>query len=244
LPQLVGRFAIRAAPRLKPIESKDLLAAGMYDMTPELLQGYRVIGAVAFPALMVFLLSSGAGRVKPLTVMLAVLIALIIWYLPVSSIRRRGERRLDKIDQDIPELIDVLIATIEAGLGFGGSLQLLAHRFDGPLGEELRLTLQQQTLGVSTEVALRSMLERCDTPSVRSFVKTMAQGDSLGVSVGAMLRNLATETRQRRRAKTRMRAQKAPVKLLFPLVFLIFPAMLIVLGFPIVYTVAHLLGGS
>jgi tight adherence protein C len=243
LAERVGRLAMRRLPRVKSLQSRELLAAGMYHITPEVFQGYRVMAAVGVPTLILLLMLS-SGSLKAQTVLLIVVMAVILWFLPVASVRRRGERRLDQIDREIPELIDVLIATMEAGLGFGGSLQLVADRFDGPLGEELRLTLQQQTLGISTDVALRNLLERCDTPSVRAFVKTMLQGDSLGVSVGRMLRNLATETRHRRRGKARESAQRAPIKLLFPLVFLIFPAMFVVLGYPILYNVTHALSGG
>jgi tight adherence protein C len=239
----IGHFTMRRVPRLKALERRELLAAGMYNTTPETFHGYRVLAAFGVPGLVVAMMLA-SGSVNTLLVLMIVAMAAILWYLPVTSVRRRGENRVDQIDRDIPELIDVLIATIEAGLGFGASLQLVADRFDGPLGDELRITLQQQTLGISTDVALRNLLERCETPSVRSFVKTMLQGGSLGISVGKMLRNLATETRQRRRGKARERAQRAPIKLLFPLVFLIFPSMFIVLGYPIVYDIIHALNGG
>jgi tight adherence protein C len=98
-------------------------------------------------------------------------------------------------------------------------------------------------MGLSTENALQNMLARCDTPSVRSFVRAIIQGDTLGVSIGSMLRNVASETRKRRRALARERAQRAPLKLLFPLVLLIFPAMLLILMFPAAYGIVHALGG-
>jgi tight adherence protein C len=88
------------------------------------------------------------------------------------------------------------------------------------------------------------MLERCDTPAVRSFVRSIAQGELLGVSTAQTLRNLATEMRKRRRQGAEERAQKAPVKMLFPLVFLIFPAMYIILLGPAALRVANLFGGG
>ena len=150
---------------------------------------------------------------------------------------------MEQIDRALPELVDVLTATMEAGLGFAGSLQMVAQRFGGPLGQELRLTLQEQRMGLSTERALSHLLERCDTPSVRAFVRTVLQGDSLGVSIAAMLRNLATEVRKRRRQSAHERIQKAPVKMLFPLVFLLLPALLIVLLYPAASQLLNQLGG-
>src|SRR5262249_18630270 len=134
---------------------------------------------------------SGSASLRK--VVLVVIIGLILWYLPAAMIRTRGARRLERIDRGLPELIDVLAATIEAGLGAGGSLQMVARGFDGPLGAELRLTLQEQTMGLSTERALENMLERCETASIRAFVRAVLQGDALGVSIGTTLRNLATE---------------------------------------------------
>ena len=90
-------------------------------------------------------------------------------------------------------------------------------------------------MGLTTEEALRNMLVRADTPAVRSFVRAVTQGESLGVSIGDILRSLATEMRKRRRAVAEERAQKAPVKILFPLVFLIFPAMFVILLGPAVF---------
>lgn len=238
-----GRWAMRHVKSLKPLERRELLAAGIYERSVDSVHGLRVIAAVALPALILALKLLG-GSMSLQTVASLCALAALGWLLPATAIRRRGQRRLDRVDAALPELIDVLTATIEAGLGFAGSLALCAERFGGPLGQELRLTLQEQTMGLSTNAALANMRERCDTPSVRAFVRAVAQGESLGVSIGAMMRNLASETRKRRRAQAQERIQKAPVKMLFPLIFLIFPAMMIVLLYPAVHNVLTTLGGG
>lgn len=238
-----GRWAQAHVRSLAPLQRKELLAAGIYDLTVESVHGLRLIAAVGLPALILLLALLG-GSISPLTVVSLCALAGLGWTLPATAIRRRGQRRLDRVDAALPELIDVLTATIEAGLGFAGSLALCAERFEGPLGQEMRLTLREQTMGLSTNAALENMRERCDTPSVRAFVRAVSQGESLGVSIGAMMRNLAIETRKRRRARAQERIQKAPVKLLFPLVFLIFPALLLVLLYPAVHTVLTTLGGG
>jgi pilus assembly protein TadC len=237
-----GRWAMRHFKSLKPLEARELLAAGIYDRSVDSIHGLRLMAAVGVPTA-ILVLRLVAGSLSLLTVVLVCLAGLIAWLLPAAVVRTRGQRRLDQVDRALPELIDVLTATIEAGLGFAGSLALCAERFDGPLGQELRLTLQEQTMGLSTNAALANMRERCDTPSVRAFVRAVAQGESLGVSIGAMMRNLATETRKRRRASAQERIQKAPVKLLFPLIFLIFPALLLVLLYPAVHNILVSLGG-
>jgi tight adherence protein C len=238
-----GRWAMRHVKSLKPLEARELLAAGIYERSVESIHGLRLMVAAGLPTL-ILTLTLLAGSISLQTIVVLCALAVLGWILPATAIRSRGRRRLDRIDAALPELIDVLTATIEAGLGFAGSLALCAERFDGPLGQELRLTLREQTMGLSTETALANMRERCDTPSVRAFVRAVAQGDSLGVSIGAMMRNLATETRKRRRMNAQERIQKAPVKLLFPLILLIFPALLIVLLYPAFHNVLTTLNGG
>jgi len=143
----------------------------------------------------------------------------------------------------LPELIDLLVVTVEAGLGFGSSLQVASEKLDGPLGDELRLTLQEQNMGLSTNESLKNMLARAETPAMRSFVRSILQGEILGVSIGEIMRNLSTEMRKRRRAAAEERAQKAPIKILFPLIFLIFPAMFIILLGPAVFQFLEAFGG-
>lgn len=150
---------------------------------------------------------------------------------------------MDAVDRALPDLIDVLIATVEAGLGLAGSLRMVADRFDGPLGQELRLMRDEQNMGLSAEQALSNLVERCDTPSIRAFVRAASQGESLGVSIGTMLRNLASEVRRRRRQTAREKIMKAPVKMLFPLVLLMLPALFIVLLYPAASSILHALGG-
>jgi tight adherence protein C len=213
------------------VEGRKLRAAGVYVLTPEAFHGYRVMLSVLAPGFLLFV-SLGSGSFAAINVLEILLVGALCWFGPALLVGTRAQRRMDAIDRTLPELIDVLTATMEAGLGFAGSLQLVAERFAGPLGQELRLTLQEQRMGLSSEDALSHLLERCDTPSMRAFVRAVLQGEALGVSIATMMRNLASETRKRRRQAAHAQIQRAPVKMLFPLVFLVFPAMLIVLLYP------------
>ena len=98
-------------------------------------------------------------------------------------------------------------------------------------------------MGLSTEEALSNLAARCDTPSMRSFVRSVLQGERLGVSIGSIMRNLAIEMRKTRRQTAEERAQKAPIKILFPLVFLIFPPIFIVLLYPAIHSFGQAFGG-
>jgi tight adherence protein C len=159
-------------------------------------------------------------------------------------VRRRSRMRLDQIDDGMPELIDLLVTMVEAGIGFSGSLRLAADRLRGPLGQELRLAVQEQNMGLGAEEALTNLSTRADTPAVRSFVRSIIQGETLGVSMGKIMRDLALEMRKRRRQVAEERAQKAPTKMLFPLIFLIFPAMFVVLLGPSIFQFLAAFGGG
>ena len=220
---------------------RQLLAAGMYDVDPATIVGYRLLALVGV-AIVWLWGSISRGFPIGLVVLGTILFAGIGWMLPMVYLSRRARQRTDRIERELPELIDLLVVTLEAGLSFLASLHMAASRLRGPLGEELRLALHEQRLGLTATDALNGMLRRAETPSLRTFVRSVVQGETLGVSTGQIMRNLALEMRKNRRAKAEERAQKAPVKMLFPLIFLIFPAMFIVLLGPAVYSLSKIFG--
>jgi tight adherence protein C len=219
---------------------KNLVAAGMYQTTTREVIGYSLLFALGLPALGVWLLVA-AGASGKLTLLAAIFLAAIGWVGPGFLVQQRAEGRLYRIDRAMPELIDLLVVTVEAGLSLSAALQLAGDRMRGPLGDELRIVLQEQRMGLTPVQALENMVGRCPTPAVESFARAMMQGQLLGVSVGAILRSLAIEMRKRRRAAVEQQAQKAPIKMLFPLVFMIFPALFVVILGPAVVSVFHAL---
>jgi tight adherence protein C len=244
LASAVGAVAARRVSGLREADLRNkLMAAGLYRLAPRKFIGYRVLSGIFVPV-------AGATATLALGVpalfgvVVVVLTAAIGWTAPMTVVRSRTRRRLTEIDYELPELIDQLIVTVEAGLGFNSSLQVAATRITGPLGDELRLALQEQTMGLSMSEALKNMLQRSETPAMRSFVRSVLQGETLGVSIGDIMRNLALEMRKRRRAAAEERAQKAPTKLLFPLIFLIFPAMFVVLLGPALFHFIAAFGGG
>jgi tight adherence protein C len=245
---IVGRAAESVGTKLAPDPGKanelrrQLVSAGMYRITPGKFVGYRLLATVGFPLIWLWLATS-SGMSAVLAVLGAAVCALMGWWVPTQLVRDRAKRRLAEIDYELPELIDLLVVTIEAGLGFVGSLQMAAKRLQGPLGDELRLTLQEQNMGLSISEALHNTMLRADTPAMRSFVRSVTQGERLGVSIGQIMRDLAGEMRRRRRQTAEEKAQKAPIKILFPLVFLIFPAMFIVLLGPALIQFLHAVSG-
>ena len=118
-------------------------------------------------------------------------------------------------------------------------MRLASGQLEPPLSDELRLTLQEQTMGLGIDEALGNFADRADTPAVKAFVRAMGQGERMGISTGQIMRNLAGDMRARRRAQAEEKAQKAPVVMLFPLVFLIFPAMFVILMTPALINLVH-----
>jgi tight adherence protein C len=220
---------------------RHLISAGIYKVTPVKFAGYRILATIGLPMIWLWMATS-TGMSAFGTLLGTVACCLLGWWAPLQLVKSRARRRLGEIDYELPELIDLLVVTIEAGLGFPVSLQMASKRLSGPLGDELRLTLQEQNMGLSINEALHNTMLRADTPAMRSFVRSVTQGERLGVSIGQIMRDLAGEMRRRRKQSAEERAQKAPIKILFPLVFLIFPAMFIVLLGPALMQFIHAIG--
>jgi tight adherence protein C len=232
----VGNFvASRVGDTGEENVGRELMKAGMYNTSPRLLLGYRAFALVLLPVFAWLLL----GTSDTIRILMIVLMAPVGWMLPLVIVRRRARLRLTEIDRRLPDLIDLLCVMVEAGLGFLAAMRMAADRFKAPLGDELRLMLQEQTMGLGIDDALANLSKRCPTPAMKSFVRSMANGERMGISTGQIMRNLSHEMRMRRRRMAEERAQKAPVKMLFPLVFMIFPAMMIALMGPGALTLIH-----
>jgi tight adherence protein C len=241
--RLGGSIADRL-PEAKADELRRILrAAGHYTAPIDAFLGYRVLACGAIVALLGLIVLPGSFP-APLKVVMIGYAIIAGWRVPLFLIKSRGTRRMAEVERQLPDLIELLVVTVEAGLGFSSSLRLATERVHGALGDELRLCIQEQALGVDLREALHNMLVRADTSAMRSFVRTLDQGQSMGVSIGTILRNLSIEMRKRRRQQIEERAQKAPIKMLFPMVFMIFPALLLIAGYPIVQSLSQIFGGT
>ncbi len=245
LDRLAGRLGDVAARRLGRFGENEvrqkLIAAGMYGTTPRKLLGYQVILSI-FLALVALWGIPALGRSALLAVIGAVAGAALGWFIPNVYVDRRRRLRLETVDRQLPDMIDLLVVTIEAGLGILASMRVASETLRDPLGQELRLTLQEQRMGLSVGEAIESLGRRANAPNMRIFVRSLTQGEKLGVSIGTTMRNLASEMRKRRKAMVEEAAQKLPIKMLFPLGFLIFPAIFIVLLVPPFIRVVDVLG--
>jgi tight adherence protein C len=162
---------------------------------------------------------------------------------PDVRLRRTISEREEKMRAALPESLDLMAITVEAGVGLEGALARAAEDIGGPLGEEYAQVLREMQLGASRREALHALKDRVDVAELSAFVLALLQADSLGIAVGRVLKTQAGEMRSKRRMRARERAAKTPVKILFPLVFGIFPALLIVvLGPAIIKIMGTVLG--
>ncbi len=238
----LGNFVARRTSRFGEARIREqLVSAGMYGTTPRKVLGYQLLCAIAFGLLVLWLIPAMGGSIV-LAAAGGLAAGAMGWFAPPYYVDIKKRQRFDKIDKQLPDMIDLLVVTIEAGLGILASMRVASDSMSDPLGQELRLTLQEQRMGLTVGQAIESLGRRADAPNMRIFVRSITQGERLGVSIGTTMRNLSVEMRKRRRAIAEERAQKMPVKMLFPLIFFIFPALFIVILTPMVINIIEALG--
>lgn len=160
---------------------------------------------------------------------LVLLLFFIGWQLPDLYLKMRIKKRMEEIEKTLPDILDLLTVSVEAGLGFDGAMAKVAEKSHGLLAEEFKKVLKEIRMGKSRREALKDMAQRLDSGVVTVFVGAVIQADQLGISFGQIMRVQSEQTRHKRRQQVEEAAIKAPVKMLFPLIFFIFPTIFIVL---------------
>ena len=219
-----------------------LAAAGWSRLlTPEELAGLKVVLPLTVYGMVLSLSLLGALSLGIAAVVGPILAAFAYLSIPLAiDTRVRGRR--DKIVASLPTVLDLMTLSVEAGMSFDASLQRVVRRLHGPLIDELALMLRDTQLGASRGDAMAAMAGRVDAPEMTSFVRALVQADRLGVPLAQMLRTQADDLRTRLRNEAEEQAMKAPVKMLFPTVLLIFPAVFIVVLGPAVISLMANLG--
>jgi tight adherence protein C len=160
---------------------------------------------------------------------------------PDVLLNRKIEDRQKEISRKLPDILDLLVISVEAGLGFEQALDRTCTAVPGALSDEFRRMLHEIRIGSTRADALRAMADRSDVKELRSFILAMLQADTFGVSISRLLRSQADEMRIKRRLMAQEKAQKAPVKMLFPLVFCIFPSIFVVILGPAMINISRAL---
>lgn len=148
---------------------------------------------------------------------------------PDAILNRKVEERQYQLRRTLPDVMDLLVISVEAGLGFEQAIDRVVAAVPGPLSDEFSRMLGEVRAGSTRADAMRAMEQRTDIPEMRSFVLSILQADAFGVSIGRVLRSQADEMRVKRRQLAQERAQKAPVKMMVPMVFCIFPSLFVVI---------------
>ena len=230
LVQASAQFVARFTPQrsLEATAHKLELAGNPNNWTATEFLGIRglaglVLGALTFSLML--LTEANVGQRLLFTLVMGVL----GFFLPVLWLGSRIRARQDEIVKTLPDVLDLLCISVEAGLPFDGAMQRVAEKWDNELSRGFARLLNEMRVGKSRKDALRDLADRMDVPDVTSFVAALIQADQLGISIAKVLRIQSEQMRIKRRQRAEEKAQKAPIKMLFPMTFLIFPTILIVI---------------
>lgn len=220
-----------------------------------LLQAGRPVDATRFVAakaliaaatLAVFVLAFGIagarGQVDGRAVLIAGAATALSYSLPEVWLSRAIGRRRKAYQRALPDVMDLLCVSVEAGLGFDGAVQKVAEKFSPPIGEEFREYLKEVKLGKPRSEALRGLSSRAGLAEVQTFTAAVIQAEELGVSITKVLRVQSEQLRQRRKQQAEEKAMKTPIKMLFPLIIFIFPTVFIVVLGPAVLSLVAMFG--
>jgi tight adherence protein C len=182
--------------------------------------GMVALSQTGIQQLLYFLIGSGLG-----------------WYFPIIYLKQKSAKRQKDITRALPDVLDLLTVSIEAGLGFDAGVAKVVEKSEGALAEEFGKTLHEIRMGKGRRDALRDLGRRTGNRDLIGFVSAIVQADQLGVSIGNVLRIQSDDLRGRRKARAEEQAMKAPIKILFPLILFIFPSLFIIILGPAIITI-------
>jgi Flp pilus assembly protein TadB len=243
--QLPGAAALaRAVLRVTPGRERgrtllQLQAAGLGKLDADT---FLAAKAVALAGGFVLGLVLGASKSPAAGLLFGLLFAAIGFVVPDLVVKRRATERRERVLAELPNALELLAVIVEAGLGFDAALIRYADTADGPLADEIALLTTELRVGGVRADALRRLTDRIPAPELKAFTRSVIHADQLGTSLSATLRQQATEARFRRQQVAEERANKLPVKMMFPTVFCIFPVLFVVVLGPPVITMLHSLG--
>lgn len=241
LDRLVARATRLTPAGIKESVRQKLEAAGHpWGLTPEQFIFLKGLATVVTP-LVAFVLGLGLGFAR--AVLLAAVGFVLGSQLPEFILRNRTRARVREIQKALPDVLDLLTVSVEAGLGFDSAVAKVVEKRKGPLCDELNLMLQEIRMGKPRREALRALSSRAQVEDLSAFIAALIQADQLGVSIANILRIQSDQMRTRRRQRAEEAAMKAPIKILIPLVFLVFPTLFVVLLGPAVIRMLETFAG-
>jgi tight adherence protein C len=213
--------------------SRKLELSGATKTDPTMFLARQFVAAIAFGGGTFLLLNLAATSMTGGMIFLySILMTILGFFFPQYSLSRKITNRQKSVRRSLPDALDLLTICVEAGLGFDAAMAKVAQKWDSQLSAAFARVLQEIQLGKLRREALRSMAESIEVTELTSFVAAVVQSEQLGVSMARVLRIQADQMRVKRRQLAEEEAHKAPIKMLIPMVFLIFPSLLIVLLAP------------
>ncbi|TVR74989.1 MAG: type II secretion system F family protein [Sphaerobacteraceae bacterium] len=226
LSRLGRRFTPRSA--MEGLRQQLVEAGSPSGIGPAEYLGIRVATALSLSGVVLLMFLLGGADLL-LGLGLSAFMLLLGYMLPGYWLKSRISARRKSVQQSLPDAIDLLTISVESGLGFDPALARVIEKWDNELTREFGRMLSEIRMGKSRREAMRELSQRVNVDDLNVFVSSMIQADQLGVSISQVLRVQSKQMRLRRRQRAEEQAHKAPVKMLFPMVFLIFPALYIVL---------------
>jgi tight adherence protein C len=242
LPGWLRSLAVRLSPAgiAAKLQRRLDLAGNPGRWTPDRILAVKGLGLIALA-----MLGALYGLHSPaLLILCAVMGSAVGFFLPDVLLYNAGLKRQAKLQLALPDALDMLTVCVEAGLGFDGALAQVARNTVGPLAAEFARVLQEMQIGKSRSQALRALADRTTVPEARAFVSSLVQANDLGIPVARVLREQSKEMRVRRRQRAEGKAQQVPVKITFPLILCIFPALLVIVLGPGAIHIAQALFGK
>ena len=230
LVQASSQFVQRFTPErtLETTRHKLDLAGNPNNWSASYFLGIRGLASVVL-AVLTFVLGMLAGAEVGQRLLFTAAMALLGFFLPVVWLGSRIRKRQDEIVKTLPDALDLLTISVEAGLPFDGAMQRVAEKWDNEISRGFQRMLTEMRVGKTRRQALRDMAERMEVPDITSFVAALVQADQLGISIAKVLRIQSEQMRIKRRQRAEEKAHQAPIKMLIPMTFLIFPTILIVI---------------
>lgn len=221
----------------KAEEQKRLSRSGMSSkLTVQEWLGWRVVSIAVCLLLFGFLALGQSGVTKLLLISVGLGMG---WYYPTLVLKQKATQRQKEITRSLPDVLDLLTVSVEAGLGFDAAISKVVEKTDGALSDEFARMLQEIRMGKGRRDALRDLGKRTGNPDLLGFVSAIVQADQLGVSIGNVLRIQSDDLRNKRKARAEEQAMKAPIKILFPLILFIFPAIFVIILGPAIIDIKN-----
>lgn len=236
----MANLVLRLAPsrNMETLQRKLEMAGRPNNWSPAEFMGVRALAGVLLGVMGFMLMTLAKADIGP-KMMIGLAMAGLGYYLPTAWLGSKIKQRQQNIIKALPDALDLLTISVEAGLGFDAALAKVTEKWDNELTREFMRVIAEMRVGKKRRDALRDMAARVDVPDVTTFVAAIVQAEQLGVSIAKVLRIQSEQMRIKRRQRAEELARKAPLKMMFPLVFLIFPAIWIVLMGPAILIVKN-----